>query len=125
MMEDTPANYGIHQTGGTMTIGTAAVGSGARATVNNAAPALAAAGHDDLTARLNALLDAIEAHGALLPDKPTAEELVRRIATEAASKTPDKLTLKSFLATLADQVKSVSLIAGSVTALAATVGKLI
>ena len=43
---------------------------------------------------------------------------------EAARKAPDRITLKSFLATLADEVKSISVIAGAVTGLAAAVGAL-
>lgn len=102
-----------------------AVGDGARATVNNAVAGLKAEGRDDLLERLTAVLDAIEAHGGALPDKPTADALVQRIATESARKEPDKLTLKSFLGTLADQVKSVSVIATAVTALAGTIAGLL
>ncbi len=117
----------VQVSGGTLNVQAMAVGAQARATVNNAAAALAAEGRDELLARLTAVLEALEAleaHGAALPDAPTAQALVERIATEAASKKPDKLTLGSFLASLADQVKSVAGIATAVTALAGTVGAL-
>jgi type VI protein secretion system component VasK len=107
-----------------MNVGAMAVGAHARATVNNAASTLAAEGRADLVAKLQAVLDAIESHGKELPDEGTATQLVERITTEAARKEPDKLTLRSFLGTLADQVKSVSVIASAVTALAGTVGAL-
>ena len=124
MSDPAGGNRGIVQTGGTMNIQAAAVGAHARATVTNAAPALEAAGRDDLLAKLTAVLDAIEAHGAALPDKPAAGQLVERIASEAATEKPDKLNLKSWLAGLADQVKSVSVIATAVTALAGSIGVL-
>jgi hypothetical protein len=109
---------------GSVTAQAIAVGDGARATVNNAQAALKAEGRDDLLERLTAVVDAIDAHGGALPDKTTADALVERIASESARKEPDKLTLKSFLGTLADQVKSVSVIASAVTALAGSTGAL-
>jgi hypothetical protein len=111
-------------TGGSVSAQAIAVGDGARATVTNAAAGLKAEGRDELLERLTAVLDAIEAHGMALPDKATADAMVERIASESARKEPDKLSLKSFLGTLADQVKSVSIIATTVTALAGTIGAL-
>jgi hypothetical protein len=111
-------------TGGSVNAQAIAVGDRARATVSNAAAGLKVEGRDDLLERLTAVLDAIEAHGSELPDKATADALVERIASESARKEPDKLTLKSFLGTLADQVKSVSVIATAVAALSGTIGGL-
>lgn len=115
----------IQMSGGTMNVQAMAVGAHARATVNNNASALADAGREDVLAKLTAVLDAIEKHGGALPDKGTANQLVERIATEAARKEPDKLTLKSFLGSLAEQVKSVSVIATAVTALGGCIGALL
>lgn len=124
MTSDTGNNQGIQVFGGTLNAQAVAVGSGASATVNNAAADLKAAGRDEVLETLKQVLSALEAHGAGLPDKATADALVERIATEAARETPDKLTIKSFLANLAEQVKSVASIAGSVTALAASIADL-
>jgi hypothetical protein len=111
----------VQQTGGTMNIGAMAVGDHARAIVKNAAPALADEGRQELLTKLNAVLDAIDQHGHALPDKGSATQLVERIATEASQKHPDKLTLKSFLGALADEVKSVSAIVTTVTSLTGAV----
>lgn len=110
---------------GTVNAQALAVGPNARAVIKNAAPGLAAAGRDDLIGKLDAVMVAIETHGAQLPDKPVASQLVEHIATEAARTEPDKITLRSFLTTLAEEVKSVSVIAGAVTALAAAIGAMI
>jgi hypothetical protein len=117
-------NYGIQVTGGTFRADNLAVGANARVTVNNAAAALEKSGRNEVLDKLNAVLAALEAEGAGLPDKESADELVSRIAKEAAAKKPDKLNLKGFLATLADEVKSVASIAGAVAALAGSIGGL-
>jgi len=121
MTSDTANNQGIQVFGGTLNAQAVAVGAGASAVVNNAVADLKAAGRDEVLETLKQVLSALEAHGAALPDKATAEALVERIATEAARDTPDKLTVKSFLANLADEVKSVASIAAAVAPLAGAV----
>jgi len=121
MTSDTANNQGIQVFGGTLNAQAVAVGAGASAVVNNAAADLKAAGRDEVLETLKQVLSALEAHGAALPDKATAEALVERIATEAARDTPDKLTVKSFLANLAEEVKSVASIAAAVAPLAGAV----
>ena len=121
MTSDTANNQGIQVFGGTLNAQAVAVGAGASAVVNNAVADLKAAGRDEVLETLKQVLAALEAHGAALPDKATAEALVERIATEAARDTPDKLTVKSFLANLADEVKSVASIAAAVAPLAGAV----
>jgi hypothetical protein len=123
-MSETTGNSGIQISGGAINAQALAVGQGARAVVNNSAAALQAAGRDEVLAQLKAVLAALEAHGAALPDKTAADDLVERIAKEAAAEKPDKLTLKSFLGNLAEEVKSVASIAGTVTALATSVAGL-
>ncbi len=121
MSNQPSGNSGVQVTGGTVNVQAMAVGDHARATVNNAAGALQAAGHDDVAARLAAVLDALERHGAALPNAKEASELVEEIATEVAKKEPKATRVRSFLASLADQVKSVSTIATAVTGLAGAV----
>ena len=124
MTRDSASGPLVQVSGGTVNVQAMAVGAHARATVNNAAADLTAAGRDEVLAKLTAVLQALEANGAALPDKTTADGLIERVATEAARDKPDKLTLKSFLGNLADEVKSVSAIATTVTALAGAIGTL-
>jgi hypothetical protein len=114
----------VQITGGTVNVQAMAVGDHATATVNNYAEALKAAGHDAVLAKLSEVAEALKAHGDALPDQQTTADYVERIAKAAADKAPDKLTLKGFLAGLADEVKSVAAIATTVTDLAGAVSEL-
>lgn len=109
-------------TGGTLNVQALAVGNRARAVVKRAKMNVNQPSGDELTKRLDEVLDAIQSHGAALPDPSTANALVERIATESAKKAPDKLTLKTFLSSLAEQVSSVGTIAKTVAALGTTIG---
>lgn len=96
--------------GGTLTAGAVAAGYRATATnvVNQAGPALQANGLAEVKAQLDALMAALNQHGDKLPDPAPAFGLVERVAGELGKKTPDKLTLKSFLNMLAEETRPVA-----------------
>jgi hypothetical protein len=114
----------VHVSGGSLNVQAMAVGNNARATVNNAAAALGAAGRDEILQKLQAVLDAVDRHGSALRDRETADALIKKIATETSQKKPDKINLKSFLGSLLDEVKSVSEIAKTVVPLVSAVSSL-
>lgn len=114
-------NSGIQVFGGALNAQAVAVGAGASATVNNAMADLAAKGEGDVAATLQQILDAIKANGDALPDKAAAEGLVERIATEAAKKEPDKITMSAFLSGLIEVTKAVTPLA----TLAVTLAKML
>jgi hypothetical protein len=110
-------NYGVQQTGGTMSVGQLAVGPNAR-NVTVVTPAVAerlrARGMGDVEARLRVLEDALNAHGHRLADAPTLHEAAKQVASEVAASRPDKSTINRLLAQIADGTKSISLIAKAV-----------
>jgi hypothetical protein len=111
----------LQQTGGTINAQALAVGDRARAIVHHATMGLQREGRDEVLESLTRVVEALEAHGKSLPDHEAATGLVERIATETAKPKPDKLSLKSFLGTLAEEVSSVSAIAKTVAGLSTVV----
>lgn len=111
----------FQQTGGTINAQALAVGDHASAVVHHATMGLQREGRDQILESLTRVVEALDAHGASLPDHEMASGLVERIATETAKPKPDKLSLKSFLATLAEEVSSVSVIAKTVAGLSTAV----
>jgi len=111
----------LRQSGGTINAQALAVGDHAHAVVQHATMGLKQERRDDVLASLTRVLEAIAAHGASLPDPEAASGLVERIATESAKPKPDKVSLKSFLGTLAEEVSSVSVIAKTVAGLSTAI----
>ena len=116
-MKATVGNSGVQQWGGTINAKAFAVGDHARAGVEAAADDLEERGRSELLEALRLVSDALVAHGAALPDGKSADAIVQRVAKETAKPAPDRVTLKSLLSSLADEVKSVAAIASAVTPL--------
>ena len=61
----------------------------------------------EVHAKLDALIAALNEHGRALADPKSAFELAERVANEMGREKPDKLSLKGWLAAIADDAKSV------------------
>jgi len=111
---------------GTLNAEVIAVGAGAQARkdVREVAPSVDDQAMAELRSKLEALRRAVEEHGSLVADPPALKELTQRVATQIEGPKPDKLSLKSFLAAIADEAKSVGEIAGAAIALKDVVGAL-
>jgi hypothetical protein len=104
---------------GNITADVIAVGYKARAqkTVEMAGAALDEKGLIEAHAKLDELMTALKQHGDELADPQPLFGLAERIAGEISRDKPDKLTLKSFLGTIAEEAKSVGEIAAAALSL--------
>jgi hypothetical protein len=96
-----------------------AVGSNAKAekTVHTVGSAPSAQDIQNLHEKLDALITLVKMHRERLPDREAAEQLTERLGTELERDKPDKLTLKSLLAAIAEEAKPVVEIVGAVASL--------
>jgi hypothetical protein len=104
---------------GRLTADVIAVGYKARAqkTVETAGAALDKNGLGEVHAKLDTLMMALQQHGDKLADPAPLFVLAERVAGEVSRDKPDKLNLKSFLTTIAEEAKSVGEIAAAAMSL--------
>jgi translation initiation factor 2B subunit (eIF-2B alpha/beta/delta family) len=110
-----PPNEGIQISGGTVTVGAMAVGTGARA--YNVAKELRDRGQDEVAQRLEELVRQLEAHADQVPDIDSLRGATRTVTDELAKDQPNKMTINSVLSGIADSVRSVSGLATAADAL--------
>ena len=89
--------------------------------IDEAAHALESRGLADVRAGLDALLTALSQHGNRLDDPEPVFALTAHVAEELKRKAPDRHTLKTILAGIADEAKSVGEILVPVLSLKDTV----
>jgi hypothetical protein len=118
------AGAGIRVSGrGSITADVIAVGQNARAmkTVREAGHALDERGLNQLHEALDTFIQTLNAHASKLADQETVLALTEKVGAELRRENPDKLTLKGFIAAIAEEAKPVVEIATA----AVSLGKLI
>ena len=98
-------------------IGGAAYKARTETSIGEAAHALERRGLADVRARLDALLAALSQHGDRLEDPEPVFALTAHVAEELKRKAPDRHTLKTILAGIAEEAKPVREIVGRVLSL--------
>jgi len=104
---------------GRMSADVVAVGGNAKARkiVHNAGDTPTSPQIQELQEQLKTLATLIQTHGDRLPDREAAAQLTDRLDTELKKAEPDKLTLKSLLAAIAEEAKPVVEIVGALASL--------
>lgn len=118
-MSDIRRNEGIVVTGGSFQATSVAVGQNAQSIVNSATDALTSRGADDLAAKLDELLRAVQEHEGELPDPAQAYQLTSRAAEELGRDSPDVPTALGFLDRLAELAKPAATVAAAVASVVA------
>lgn len=112
-------NEGINVSGGSLSAGQIAVGSGAQAIQNtyNLANQLGESGKSEVAQAITELLKALEVHSDKVPDKEEVTQAVQQVAEEVQKEKPNKFTLKGLLSSLKESLGSVVEITEKVTVL--------
>jgi translation initiation factor 2B subunit (eIF-2B alpha/beta/delta family) len=108
-------NQGMQVSGGSVTAGAIAVGTGAWA--HNVANQLRERGQDDVAQRLEELVRQLEAHADQVSDIEDLRGATRTVADELAKEQPNKTTVTAVLSTIAESVQSVTGLATAADAL--------
>jgi uncharacterized protein YhaN len=108
-------NEGIIQHGGAMNVGNMAVGRGASATQYQNAASDAAL--EAVRVQMDKVIELLAAKSHEIPDHEEVVQSAQSLKQELGKDKPNKLTMKSLLAGIADSVTSVASVATAVEAL--------
>jgi hypothetical protein len=114
----------VHIQGGTISGDAVAIGAKARAEVNRTGETLRASHRDEVADRLAALEQELQAHKDRLPDRELVLETVATLAEALRAERPNRVTVKSLLAGIAEHVRAVGGLVEATRALGEAVSRL-